>query len=385
MTGTVSTKAFATAPSRLPGIDALRGGLACSVMLYHYLSWTSTGLGTVLDRTLAAIGLYAVEAFFVISGMSLYFAYRQTNLAQPAALATFGIRRFFRIAPLFYLVLVATLALKAAAISLLHDQTLSMPGPGELLGNVTLLFGLWEPSASLVVAGWSIGIEMTFYLLFPAIAWLFHRKDFYAAGFLCGASLIAGTVFASRLIDDRLPAAGQWPIYVNVTNHLPLFLAGMLLAKWIPTTASLSRRTADGLLAVSAALFILLSATTPTEYAFVCGWRRGAFSLLTVAFVWIVVRRPETESRLARVGRNLGDESYAIYLTHFLHFTVWQQILPRSQPVLLIAVALVSTLVTSRYVFRWIETPMIAAGKSVARRFSMSPPIATDSPVRRAA
>ena len=385
MASTISMAASAAAPSRLPGIDALRGALACSVMLYHYLSWTSTGLGTVLDRTFVAIGLYAVEAFFVISGMSLCFAYRQTDLAQPGALATFGIRRFFRIAPLFYLVLLATLLLKAAAIYLLHDRSLSMPGPGELIGNVTLLFGLWAPSDSIVIAGWSIGIEMTFYLLFPALAWLFGRRDLRAAGLLCAASLIAGTVFATGLIDDRLPAAGQWPIYVNVANHLPLFLAGMLLAKSNPTTAALPRRTADGLLVAGAALFVLLSATTPTEYAFVCGWRRGVFGLLTVALVWIVARRPETESRLTRLGRNLGDESYAIYLTHFLHFTVWRQVLPRSQPLLLIAVALVSTLVTSRCVFRWIETPMIAAGKRVARRFSPSRPMAADSLVRKAA
>ena len=385
MASTVSMAAPAAAPARLPGIDSLRGALACSVMLYHYLTWASIGVGTVLDRTFAAIGLYAVEAFFVISGMSLGFAYRHSDLRGRDALTTFGIRRFFRIAPLFYLVLAATLVLKGAAIYLLRDRTLSMPGAGELLGNFTLLFGMWDPSASLVIAGWSIGIEMTFYLLFPALAWLFRREDFRPAAFFCAASAIVAAVFATGLIHDGLSAAEQWPIYVNVANHLPFFLAGMLLAKGEAATASLTRRTAEGLLIMSAASFILLSAATPTETAFVCGWRRAAFGLLTIGLVWTVSRRPESESRLTDLGRKLGDDSYAIYLTHFLHFTVWRQVLPRSQPLLVVVVALVSTVVTSRYVFRWIETPMIAIGKQVARRLTARRTSQITPGIRRAA
>lgn len=361
-----------SAPPRLQGIDALRGVLACGVMSYHYLLWTSLSLGTCGDRIFASIGLYAVEAFFVISGMSLAFAYRTTDFTAPEAIGQFAIRRYFRIAPLFYLVLAATLVLKGVAVLVLHTPGVELPSISRLLGNLTLLFGLTGPEQSVVIAGWSIGVEMVFYLLFPALAWTLFRGSRLSAGLVCGTVAAIGLLFSSTF----LPAGNSWSCYVNVTNHLPFFVAGMLLARLLSScdeTGSDARRIrARWSLLLGLILFGSVSMITPEEALLVSGWRRGALSLLTIGMVGAVAAG-STDSpfrSFAVAGRRLGDWSFSIYLTHFLSFTVLQQVLPRDRPILLISAAMTATALASAVLFRWFETPMIALGKRVAQRWS---------------
>lgn len=357
-------------PPRLHGIDALRGVLACGVMTYHYLHWTSLSLGTWGDRIFQSIGLYAVEAFFVISGMSLAFAYRNTDFAQPRALGQFAIRRFFRIAPLFYLVLAATLILKGIAVLVLHSPGVELPSADRLLGNLSLLFGLTGPEQSLVIAGWSIGVEMVFYLLFPALAWTFDQRSRLGTGLICGTAAAIGILFGSVL----LPGGQDWSVYANVTNHLPFFVAGMLLARWTAggdMQRGVSPKRTQRSLLVGLALFSLISVATPDENLLVCGWRRGLLAVLTIGMVGLVAMNgaPHRSGWRSEMGRRLGDWSFSIYLTHFLSFTVLQQALPRDRPALLMAAAMTATVVASAGVFRWLEVPMMSLGKRVAQRW----------------
>jgi len=361
---------------RLQGIDSLRGVLACGVMAYHYLLWTSLSVGATGDRIFGAIGIYAVEAFFVISGMSLAFAYRRIDFGSLETLGNFAIRRFFRIAPLFYLVLVATLALKAAAVLILHDPRVALPSLSQLLGNLSLLFGLTGPEQSLVIAGWSIGVEMVFYLLFPALAWTFRRGNAVVTGLICGIVAGIGTLFCTVLLSEQTATADQWACYANVANHLPFFVAGMLLAesavRWTagPPGPSARRSWTVGLLITLPLLFAAISATTRQDAALVCGWRRAVLSCLTIGIVWLVAICPESGGWARALGRRMGDYSFAVYLTHFLNFTVLQQVLPRQSPLLLISASALSTALTSAMVFRWVETPMIAVGKRLAQSWT---------------
>jgi len=85
---------------RVKGVDTLRGGLACGVMLYHMLSWTEPTFylkHPILYKTLATT---FVELFFVISGFSLFYVYLE-RMNTKKSIGNFFIRRFFRIAPLY--------------------------------------------------------------------------------------------------------------------------------------------------------------------------------------------------------------------------------------------------------------------------------------------
>lgn len=89
-----------TSRPRIHAVDGLRGLFAIGVMLHHYVMWFGVPVNGYVDGFLTKIGIYAVSGFFVISGASLYHVYRgpMTN----ALVREFYLRRFLRIAPLYY-------------------------------------------------------------------------------------------------------------------------------------------------------------------------------------------------------------------------------------------------------------------------------------------
>lgn len=374
---------------RLHGIDGLRGILACSVMLYHYTVWAGIDVGPRLSGLLSAVAFYAVEAFFVISGMSLAFVYERTDFSRPRTVGTFFVRRFFRIAPLFYAVLAATLVLKWVAVHVLHTPGVAMPSLAEVVGNLSLLFGLVDPTQSLVIAGWSIGIEMVFYLLFPPLMWLMTRRDAWRRLLLAG-SAVPAAVFAFVLLDPRLDFASQSACYSSVANHLLLFVSGMLLVRGTSQGPPANRAANSAWIILALGLFATLSLGAQ-DTDLVTGWRRGALLLVTVGGCAAVARRPAGRSLLSPVLERLGEWSYSIYLSHFLVFTVLQRLIPGDWRGGLVVCSALATIVVGRCSYRWLEVPMIRAGKRLAERLwpasprAAAPATPPAAPVRRAA
>ena len=109
-----------------------------------------------------------VPLFFVISAFSLYHS-TFLRVGTDRWLRRYTLRRFFRIAPLFYTMILLWLFIH----QVLLDRSI---GIGEILLNFTFTFGL-IPGAheSLVWAGWTVGVEMLFYLLLP-LALIFVRS-----------------------------------------------------------------------------------------------------------------------------------------------------------------------------------------------------------------
>ena len=94
----------------------------------------------------------AVHVFFVLSAFALAYSATQS----PTGYGAYLVKRFFRIAPLFY-VLVAWAIYRGG-----------WPDWATLAANLTFTFNLVPGMhLSLVWAGWSVGVEMLFYLVFP--------------------------------------------------------------------------------------------------------------------------------------------------------------------------------------------------------------------------
>ncbi|HEX4845412.1 MAG TPA: acyltransferase family protein, partial [Geothrix sp.] len=92
------------ASSRFGGLDPLRGILALCVAVYHLSVWFALSeSGSGLNIATARLGNYSVSAFFVLSGFLLF---RTASWARvrKEGLGRFWLRRFLRLAPLFYLV-----------------------------------------------------------------------------------------------------------------------------------------------------------------------------------------------------------------------------------------------------------------------------------------
>jgi len=159
-----------------PAIEALRGIAAAAVVVEH--TWalsggkTSFGFGIV-----QGLGAWGVNIFFLLSGYLLADFFWVNRRGKTTL--EFYIRRFFRIAPAYY-VCVGLLFLFYAQ----HDQIFSTQGVHQVLANATFtqhLFPNTEANLNVDDSLWTLSIEMTLYLVMPLLAFLIARRPIVAS------------------------------------------------------------------------------------------------------------------------------------------------------------------------------------------------------------
>jgi len=148
---------------RLEFIDSLRGLAALSVVFCHvaFIPIPTLHLPHWLRATVP-FGATGVTLFFVVSAFSLFLTMpRHTESGRPWT--SYAVSRLFRIAPLFYFMLV---------FSCLRDFFLfkTAHAPLEVLASALFVFN-FVPGCQLgiVWASWTVGVECAFYALFPLI------------------------------------------------------------------------------------------------------------------------------------------------------------------------------------------------------------------------
>jgi len=165
----------------VPWLDGLRGLAALWVFVAHVQ--ILSGLRYI---PLLSWGGLAVDLFMMLSGflMAHHYLLRRSREPwdAPATWGRFWTRRFFRIAPLYYLMLLAALALgpwlgaqrEAIAVPWPHTATAvaryADASVANLLAHLSFVFGaLPEYAFRTALPDWSIGLEMQFYLAFPLL------------------------------------------------------------------------------------------------------------------------------------------------------------------------------------------------------------------------
>ncbi|MFA1645349.1 MAG: acyltransferase family protein, partial [Enterobacteriaceae bacterium] len=143
----------------LEGLNSLRGVAAVLIVIFHVLGIHGLKIPPQFSVVPAYFGL-GVPLFFVISAFSLFLS-TTSRVGKEGWLSSYAIRRFMRIAPLFYFIAV----FYVIYIPLQFDSYIS---PMSFLGTISLLFNLMPGNhESMVWAGWTIGVEVLFYLIVP--------------------------------------------------------------------------------------------------------------------------------------------------------------------------------------------------------------------------
>lgn len=336
--------------NRVESVDVLRGLFAASIMVYHTLTWTQVVQADAGKRLLNFIGIYGVEAFFIISGFSMAYVYGSKDFKRRETWLDFGLKRFARIWPLY---VCATLVATAFRLVQRSDHGLE---PVNLALNATLLFGFVDPARSSIVGGWSIGVEMAMYLLFPVLVLL---RQAGRVLFLVAIGVLAAlSAWMTSRLDPALPLADQWSAYVHVANHALLFAMGMAA---VDLTSGKRIRLfgsswADTL--ASVILLVVLALTYgATDTGVVTGWARLYFIVASFALVVAVVPLEVGHGRLGQALFRLGALSYAVYLLHPFVFNGLKLVAKSLTGAPLAAVTWVFTLVLSHYVYTWLELP----------------------------
>lgn len=150
-----------TQMDRVRGLDGVRGFASLCIVGFHVLYF-----GDYLGSSKSADALFLrgdcfVRLFFMLSGFSLMCAYHKRFCDGKFDIATYLKRRAIRILPCFLLVELAYIF-----INMYAGNPNSVY---EIIGTTSMLFALFPTGQdSIVAAGWSTGIQVAFYLLFPA-------------------------------------------------------------------------------------------------------------------------------------------------------------------------------------------------------------------------
>lgn len=170
--------------SRIPQLDGLRGVAIAMVVLYHYFSLHFTASrGSILGYLLypARFGWSGVDLFFVLSGFLiggiLLDAKGSSNYFQ-----VFYIRRFLRIVPIYYALLVAFFALMAWFGE--HPNRFWPWTIEENLPRYTYFLFLQDIWASIynslgsapLAVYWSLSVEEQFYFALPLLIRFLSRE-----------------------------------------------------------------------------------------------------------------------------------------------------------------------------------------------------------------
>jgi exopolysaccharide production protein ExoZ len=328
--------------TRLFGLDYLRGLAALSIMCFHYFAWTygEPNAATILGR----IGIYGVELFYILSGITLYMVYYNRMTIDRKGLTDFFKKRGLRIFPLFWLATISMVVLAAET-----------PDLKKLFLNLTGLFSVFSWNDYYVPGAWSIGNELVFYLFFPVFV-LLLRKSVVAFAVL--AIIITGYYIYSAffLLSVEAPLAPQWNKYTHPFNQVFLFLAGFAIAHNF-RNVKISNVICVIMMAGGAALFLFIPADGDL-ITVVTGVNRMLFTLscLMTCFGFYKLTY---ELKGDKPLHLLGEASYSVYLLHPIVFAVVGMITIKFR----IWISIPLTLIGSYFVYELFEKRFMRMGK----------------------
>ncbi|MFC6221880.1 acyltransferase family protein [Hymenobacter artigasi] len=339
---------------RLGNLDYLRGLSATSIMIYHYTTWSTGELSA--QSFLGRIGIYGVAIFYILSGLTLAYAYNNRLSFSKTSLGDFFKKRLFRILPLLWLATLLSIALSK-----------KIPAIADILLNLSGLFGFFKWNTYFATGAWSIGNELVFYSLFPILL-IGMNKNRYLQGIITFFILSCHILFTFRIINPNELLAKQWHLYTNPFNQIFFFYAGILLYKLFSNTI-LKKYTGIGI-GLTGLCILLFYPSSTINVDLVTGINRVFFTLscclICLSFYKSQYLLPQLlDTWLAFLGR----ASYSIYLLHPIVYAVAKaffKILSKHSFVLpeglLLAVSIIATLFTSYFVHKYFEVRFIRIG-----------------------
>ncbi len=216
---------------RIAYVDALRGIAALMVLVFHTVQRSSKGLPAWVV-TLNEQGARGVQLFYVISAFTIFMTLHIRSQREGFSMRSFFVRRFFRIAPLFYCAMVFYLWLYGFGPrwSLGEHNQIGIT-PGNIISNIFFVNGFspyWINS--IVPVGWSVTVEMFFYLCVPLL--FYYIRSLRAALWLTfGALLASGTVSYVMATHPLISDQRLWMefLFQWFFNQMPIFCLGIVL------------------------------------------------------------------------------------------------------------------------------------------------------------
>lgn len=286
-----------TNPKKLDALQDLRGIAAMIVLIYH-----ASGLFSEFYNKEYLFGIFkqgysGVDLFFVLSGFIITYIHFG-DIGNRTMLKNFALKRFFRIYPVYWIVLLPLIPLYQLIPSFGFDNYRSLEG---ILKSVSL----FPQDLHLMAVAWTLSHEMIFYIMFsllialkPKIAypilsvWIIvtlcftfgvFNAEYYAINALFSPlnfEFLAGTIIAYLIVKNKL-----------AMSKLFIF-SGLAAIAFFWTLENMELLKIHRVVAYGLPFALLIYGTVTSEMT-----RNNTYSM--------------------RITRFLGDASYSIYLTHY--------------------------------------------------------------------
>ena len=352
---------------KISSIEGLRGLLALWVVFGHTLAAAGLGANWRGPFAVLAAGGNAVHVFIIVSGFVIFYLLDSAR----EGYGQFIFRRALRLYPAYLICLMASVFVLSLEVQVyteapwphsLNDGRVQIALaslaylPQQLLAHLTMMHALLPdhvlPYSNYAILGpaWSLSLEWQFYIIAPALFWMFGRS---AATALAAIALACAAHFLIGGNEGILP------------RHVPMFAFG------IASYFVWREQPVFGhplLMIIGVALAYLLThmpAVVIWACVFLAALHPGA---LGARFVNAVLQSP--------VLLALGRWSYSIYISHALVLVLSMSMLGAVDAKmvgqwpffgLLLVITVAGTLAVSVALYRFVEAPCIEWGRRAVK------------------
>jgi peptidoglycan/LPS O-acetylase OafA/YrhL len=365
-------------PAKIPALTGLRAIAALWVLALHFGEGVSAGWPRPV-RSALSTGFAGVDLFFVLSGFILAWNYLRDDGTLSVSRSEFWRARGARILPVYYISLGLSLpmfllmqfregitfpAIRHAIVTAVTSLTLTQAW-------VSPFSYLWNNP------GWSLSVEVFFYLAFPGVvAWIARRPLAVLVRWI--ACLYVVTIAAAYLFValHSHPSTWKWEpaidycIWISWLGCNPLvhaheFLMGIAACLWLREEQGVRRSewlsgpTATGIAVVGLAALAAFRGPVSFLPALV-----GIYSPLFTLLIYGLAKQRGVLARILSTPAFvfLGEISYSLYLTHL---TVWlnmegfnrEHAFLRQNSLLNFLLCLALSLVLAAAIYKGIEEP----------------------------
>jgi peptidoglycan/LPS O-acetylase OafA/YrhL len=283
---------------------------------------------------------------------------------------SFFIRRFFRIAPLYYVGIVFYTFLHFVPLEILFGtgKFVLNISYSEILSNFFFLHGIFPDYINhLVPGGWSIAVEMTFYLFVPIL--FCSITNIYRALLLLFVSIFTGILFV-KLLTGNAYWDRNFFLYFSFLYQLPVFALG-IIGYFIVVKNQAKEKKNTALLAIIFCVMVYICNVVCDKSFFWMLFAAGLFLLLLVFF-----SKYPLYAFVNPLTQFLGKISFSIYIFHFFFIGIVRHSFMNFIPVYNNFTAIVNFFIQflsvlcatsglSYLTYKYIEIPFQEIGKTI--------------------
>lgn len=354
---------------KLDSIQFLRGIAVLLVVAFHFRQYiNSVYAQSDLGDRLFGLGEVGVDIFFVISGFIIVYSSKNK---ENNTVSEFCIKRFFRLYPVYFLVLMLLVYLDSAQSYSFSKIVKSL----FLIPNDYNSIGPWY-GFSLNLPAWTLTYEVMFYTLFAVSIGISHKYRTLLCVFLMVAIVSASQLyFRGHLqIDPITRDAGPDGLLRNLTFlSSPIvydFIFGMFIAEFYMWAN-------DKLTGNKAFIMFMVCIFWISVALIISGYNRGGgierWGLYSFALVGsLVMLSKHIDIRFGSFWIMVGEMSYSIYINHMVvkklsgiylrGFGIYKA----NGGITLFLILFILTFVMSYLTYSLIEKPSVSIGHKIA-------------------